>query len=249
MTLPSLEQLVRTVATSEATDLDRVRAAVEVADELGTLGDKVVTHFVESARAAGCSWSQIGAQLGVSKQAAQQAFVAPQATRRRRFGRTTTAAPFAGWTEHARAALDRAQGEATALGHHWIGTEHLLLGLAQGDGVAARALGSLGVDADAVRAHVEDIIGRGTEGSSGDRPYTSRTKKVLDLAVREAARLHHDYVGTEHLLLGLVREGQGVTAQILARRMGLDPARVTETVLEMVSAAGSPRTRGGRPTG
>lgn len=246
MSLPSLEQLVRSVDASHPTDLDRVRAAVEVADELATLGDRVVTHFVESARAVGCSWSQIGAQLGVSKQAAQQAFVIPQAPRRRRFGRTT-AASFADWTEHARAALDRAQGEATALGHHWIGTEHLLLGLAQGDGLAARDLGSLGVDADAVRTHVEDIIGRGTEGSSGYRPYTARTKKVLDLAVREAARLHHDYVGTEHLLLALVREGQGVAAQILVRRLDLDIPRIAETV--MVSVAGSPRTRGGRPTG
>ena len=249
MTLPSLDQLVRSVAASEPTDLDRVRAAVAVADELGVLGDKVVTHFVESARAAGCSWSQIGAQLGVSKQAAQQAFVAPPAPRRRRFGRTSSSIPFERWTDRARAALDQARHEAAALGHNYLGTEHLLLGLAQGDGLAARALARLGVDAAEVRDQVVESIGRGIEARPGDGPYTPRTKKVLELAVREAARLHCDYVGTEHLLLALVREGEGVAAQILVQRLGVDLPRVAETVLDMVSGGGSPRTRGGRPTG
>jgi hypothetical protein len=245
MTIPSLAQLVAAVASSEPSDLDRVRAAVEAADELGSLGDRVVTHFVESARAAGCSWSQIGAQLGVSKQAAQQAFVAPM-PRRRRFGRTAPSKPFERWTERARAALDTAQLEAAALGHNWLGTEHLLLGLAQGDGVAARALGRLGVEPDTIRDHVVDIIGRVPETGTGDRPFTSRTKKILDLAVREAARFHHDYVGTEHLLLGLVREGEGLAAQILVKRMGVDLPRLVEET--MVTDGGSPRTRGGRST-
>ena len=246
--LPSLEQLVGLVQKTEPSDLERVRAAVEVAEELGSLGDQVVTHFVESARAAGCSWSQIGAQLGVSKQAVQQAFVAP-APRRRRFGRTAhPRRPYESWTDRAKAALEKAHEEADGLGHNYLGTEHLLLGLAQGDGLAARALGRLGVEVGAVRGHVEEIIGRGTATGTRLRPSTPRTKKVLDLAVREAARLKHDYVGTEHLLLGLAREGEGVAAQILVQRLGVALTRVSETVLEMLTEAGSPRTRGERPT-
>ena len=239
MALPTLQQLVRAVGSSASTDLERVRAAVDVAEELGSLGDQVVTHFVEAARDAGCSWSQIGAQLGVSKQAVQQAFVAP-APRRRRFGRTAPAPPFGGWTDRARAALDRARQEAAALGHNYLGTEHLLLGLVQGDGLAARALGRLGVETNRVRDKIVEIIGRDIGEASAGVPYTPRTKKVLDLAVREAARLRHNYVGTEHLLLGLVREGEGVAAQILVQGLGVDLPRVSATVLEMVEEAGAP---------
>src|SRR3954452_16059561 len=124
--LPTVEQLVSSVAAAEDTDLDRVRAAVVMADDLGTLGDEVINHFVEAARGAGCSWSQIGAQLGVSKQAAQQAFVASP-RRRGRFGRRPDGVFGGRMGPSARAAIKAASGEAKELGPDHVGPEHLLL--------------------------------------------------------------------------------------------------------------------------
>src|SRR3982750_2199958 len=137
--LPTVEQLVSSVAAAEDTDLDRVRAAVVMADDLGALGDEVVNHFVEAARGAGCSWSQIGAQLGVSKQAAQQAFVAPP-RRRGRFGRRPDGMLTGRMGPTARAAIKGAFEEAKGLGHDHVGTEHLLLSAGEGAGLAAVAL-------------------------------------------------------------------------------------------------------------
>jgi hypothetical protein len=245
--LPSVQQLIASVDAAEFTELDRVRAAVVMADDLGAIGDQVVTHFVEEARTSGCSWSQIGAQLGVSKQAAQQAFVAAT-PRRGRFGRRPEMRPRGRWSAAAKAVIVGAREEAGALGHNHVGTEHLLLALAEGSGVGAAALGKLGVDPDAVRTHVVEIIGRGTVDGSLRRPFTPRTKKVLELAVRESIRLQHEDLRTEHLLLGLVREGEGVAAQILVQRLGVELPRVTQTVLDLLKDGG-PRTPDGPPTG
>ena len=245
--LPDFEQLVAAVDAAEATELDRIRAAVVMADELGSLGDAVVTHFVGAARTSGCSWSAIGAELGVSKQAAQQGFVA--GPRRGRFGRRPGNRPHWRWSDEAGLVLKATKDEARALGHDHVGTEHLLLGLTSGGGIAAAALRRLGVDHDAVRGHVEDMLGGSDSPGSARAPFTPRTKKILELAVREAIRLHHDRVRTEHLLLALVREGQGLAAQILVQRLGIDLARVTETVEEILREDGGPRTPGGRPTG
>jgi hypothetical protein len=244
--LPTASQLIAAVDESEFTELDRVRAAVVMADDLGALGDQVVSHFVEAARQSGCSWSQIGAQLGVSKQAAQQAFVAAT-PRRARFGRRPPAHRHGRWTADAKAVLIRARDEAGVLGHDYLGTEHLLVALVDGTGVAADALRRLGVDQSAVRRHIEEIIGRGL-APSGRRPVTPRAKKVLELAVRESIRLQHGELATEHLLLAIVREGEGVAAQILVQKLGLDLAQVRQTVLDLLTDAG-PRTPGGRPTG
>ncbi len=244
--LPTAQQLVSSVTAAEATELDRVRAAVVMADALGSLGDVVVTHFVEAARVSGCSWSQIGAQLGVSKQAAQQAFVAPT-PRRSRFGRRPAATPARRWNPQVQSLIAGARAEAAALNHSYVGTEHLLLALGTGPGLAAVALRRLGVDQEAVRAHIVDIVGRGTGGGPGEEPLTPRTKKVLELAVRESVRLKHDEVGTEDVLLALVREGEGVAAQILVRRLGVDLPHVTQTVMDLLKAGG-PRTPGEPPT-
>ncbi len=123
---------------------------------------------------------------------------------------------FDKFTERARKALSLAQEEAQRLQHNYIGTEHLLLGLIrEGDGVAAKVLGSLGVELDKARSSVESIIGRGDRVVLGEIGLTPRAKKVIELAVDEARRLHHHYLGTEHLLLGLVREGQGIAAGVL----------------------------------
>ena len=240
--LPPVEQLVTALDTAEAEPLDRVRTAVELADELGALGDQLVTHYVEAARGSGCSWAQIGAQLGVSKQAAQQAFVAPT-PRRSRFGRR-----HGKWSDEAGLVLKAAVAEAGSLGHNHVGTEHLLLALIRGDGLAAQALRRLEVGYEAVREHIEDIIGQCDAKASSHIPFTPRTKKVIELAARESIRLQHDQVRTEHLLLGLIREGEGVAPQILVSRMGIYLPTVVATIEKLVNQAGGPRTPGGRPT-
>ncbi|HWQ61379.1 MAG TPA: Clp protease N-terminal domain-containing protein, partial [Negativicutes bacterium] len=138
------------------------------------------------------------------------------------------------FTERARKVLALAQQEAGRLGHDYIGTEHLLLGLlAEGEGVAAKALGTLNINLDAVRGQVENTIGRGNGESGGEIAYTPRAKKVIELSVEEAQSLGHNYIGTEHLLLGLIREGEGVAAQVLTS-MGADINQVRQRVIELL---------------
>jgi len=142
---------------------------------------------------------------------------------------------FERFTDRARRVVVLAQDEARALNHNYIGTEHLLLGLIhEGEGVAAKALESMDVSLDAVRAQVVDIIGEGQSAPSGHIPFTPRAKKVLELSLREALQLGHNYIGTEHILLGLLREGEGVAAQVLTK-LGADLSTVRQTVMQMLS--------------
>jgi ATP-dependent Clp protease ATP-binding subunit ClpC len=128
-----------------------------------------------------------------------------------------------------------AQEEARMLNHNYIGTEHILLGLIhEGEGVAAKGLESLGISLEAVRAQVEEIIGQGQQAPSGHIPFTPRAKKVLELSLREALQLGHNYIGTEHILLGLIREGEGVAAQVLVK-LGADLTRVRQQVIQLLS--------------
>src|ERR1700731_2558841 len=148
---------------------------------------------------------------------------------------------FERFTDRARRVVVLAQDEARMLNHNYIGTEHILLGLIdEGEGVAAEALESLGISLDAVRQQVEEIIGRGQEAPSGHIPFTPRAKKVLEFSLRESLQLGHDYIGTEHILLGLLREGDGLAAQILVA-LGADLAGVREQVLRQL--AGQPPER------
>src|SRR5277367_3425434 len=125
---------------------------------------------------------------------------------------------FERFTDRSRRVVVLAQDQARMLNHQYIGTEHLLLGLIdEGEGVAARVLASLGIKQEMVRQRVEEIIGRGQQAPSGHIPFTPRAKKVLQLALREALQLGHNYIGTEHILLGLIREGEGVAAQVLVK--------------------------------
>ncbi len=141
---------------------------------------------------------------------------------------------FERFTDRARRVVVLAQEEARMLDHNYIGTEHILLGLIhEGEGVAAKALESLGISLDAVRQQVEEIIGRGQQALSGHIPFTPRAKKVLELSLREALQLSHDYIGTEHILLGLIREGDGVAAQVLVR-LGADLNRVRQQVIQLL---------------
>jgi ATP-dependent Clp protease ATP-binding subunit ClpC len=142
---------------------------------------------------------------------------------------------FERFTDRARRVVVLAQEEARMLSHNYIGTEHILLGLIhEGEGVAAKALESLGISLEAVRAQVEEIIGHGQQAPSGHIPFTPRAKKVLELSLREALQLGHNYIGTEHILLGLIREGEGVAAQVLVK-LGADLNRVRQQVIQLLS--------------
>ena len=141
---------------------------------------------------------------------------------------------FERFTDRARRVVVLAQDEARMLNHNYIGTEHILLGLLhEGEGVAAKALESLGISLDAVRQQVEEIIGQGQQAPSGHIPFTPRAKKVLELSLRESLQLGHNYIGTEHILLGLIREGDGVAAQVLVR-LGADRNRVRQQVIQLL---------------
>ena len=141
---------------------------------------------------------------------------------------------FEQFTDRARRVVALAQDEARMLNHDYIGTEHILLGLIhEGDGVAAKALESLGISLDAVRQQVLEIIGRGEQAPPGHIPFTPRAKKVLELSLREALQLGHNYIGTEHILLGLIREGDGVAAQVLVK-LGADLNRVRQQVIQLL---------------
>ena len=153
---------------------------------------------------------------------------------------------FERFTDRARRVLVLAQEEAGLLNHNFIGTEHILLGLIhEGEGVAAKALGSLGIRLEAVRQKVAERTGRGGSSATGPAPFTPRAKKVLELSLREALGLGHNYIGTEHLLLGLVREGEGVATQVLVS-LGADLSRVRHQVIELLS--GHPATGQEKPT-
>src|ERR687896_1592055 len=151
---------------------------------------------------------------------------------------------FDKFTERARKVLQLAQEEAQRFNHNYIGTEHLLLGLVrEGEGVAAKVLANLGVDLNKVRSAVEFIIGRGDRTVTGDIGLTPRAKKVIELSVDEARRLNHHYIGTEHLLLGLVREGEGIAAGVL-ESLGVNLEKVRTQVMQVVSQSATYQQQG-----
>jgi hypothetical protein len=236
-------------------DADIHRAAVEARDRLVDLQHEVERtrsdyhHAIRRLNAAGGSFREIADSLGLSHQRVHQivdagaseevtaetceTFLQRLLRRRRRSG----AGPFHRFTPRARDVVVHAQEEAHALGHNYVGTEHLLLGLLRvEDGVAAKALASFEVEYEAVRAGVEEIVGRGQGAlAAGRLPFTPRSKKTLELALRESLALKHNYIGTEHILLGLVRENEGVAAQILAGG-GADAAAVRTAVVGKLAA-------------
>jgi ATP-dependent Clp protease ATP-binding subunit ClpA len=155
---------------------------------------------------------------------------------------------FERFTDRARRVVVLAQEEARMLEHDYIGTEHLLLALIhEGEGVAATALRALDVDLDTLRREVEALVGRGQQPASGHIPFTPRAKKVLELALRESVQLGHDFIGTEHLLLGLVREGEGPAAQVLAQR-GIELDAVRQEVIRLLHGHQGREGRRGRRT-
>jgi hypothetical protein len=243
--LPDLDRLISAVNAEALTDqpLDRLAAAARARDELDELTEALLDHFVEAAREAGCSWSQIGGTIGVSKQAAQQRHTTTESVARRLLGRLPQQRRegrkllFRRFTTRARATVVHAQAAARRLGHNHIGTEHLLLGILQEpESIAAKALAEMGVTAEAVEAAVVEEIGRGHETVSGHIPFTPRAKKVLQLSLREALSMGHNYIGTEHMLLAIEREKDGVAAQILVR-CGVEPGRARQAIHRMLGPA------------
>jgi hypothetical protein len=189
--------------------LDNLSDAVRAGERLGEVADHLIGHFVDQARRAGASWTEIGQYMGVSKQAAQKRFVSKKDT----MGQSA----FDRFTQRARHTIIQSQEEARAAGHDYIGTEHVLLGLLhEPESLAVRAMEEQGAAPDRVRAAVTAAFGPPAQTPAvGHIPFTPRVKKVHELAVRAALRLGHDYVGTEHILLGLFDEGEGVAAKVL----------------------------------
>jgi hypothetical protein len=242
---PSLTELVATVDDRAPGDdpLVRLGAAAELAEELGGTADALLNHFVEKARAAGASWTQIGSALGVTKQGAQQRFV----------GRSARAElevlPYMDRvTARARTTINAALKEARHHGHSYIGTEHLLLGLLhEPKGLAVKALESAGCTVDDVRAAMEQRMPPPSGAGSGVDPMlTPRAKRALDLTLGEAVQLGHNYIGTEHLLLGLVKEGEGLAAQTLAD-LGVTQGNAQREVIALLTNYRKPADDSAKP--
>ncbi len=232
MTLDELITQTRAQAQS-IEPLTLLASAARRQQELSGVGDKLLDHFVQEARAAGCSWSQVGTALGVSKQAAQQRHSALRSF----IGKfvdsveSISAAVFKRFTARARRTIVLAQEEARLLQHNYLGTEHLVLGLlAEGDGIGAQALQRAGITLESVRAGIEEFVGRGEGAPKGHIPFTPRAKEVLKLALSEALELGHNYIGTEHILLGLLQEGEGLGVKVLVAA-GAQPDQLRATVL------------------
>lgn len=187
----------------EGGPLRHLSDAIEVSEYLGEISDHVIGHFVDQARRAGASWTEIGQSMGVTKQAAQKRFVPREPNDARRQGATV----FSRFTDRARRAVAQAQEEARLERHASVGPAHVILGLVhEPETLAGRCIRALGVQLDAVRSAARDSLDPpGDEAEAKEHvPFSAHAKKLLELTTREALRLGHNYVGTEHILLGLL---------------------------------------------
>jgi Clp amino terminal domain, pathogenicity island component len=228
---PRLDDLISGVETAHADPLDRVGGAVMIAEHLGDTADHLIGHFVDRARRAGASWTDIGRSMGVSKQAVQKRFVAKE-----------PAQDFTRFTPRARNVVVAAQNETRTAGNAEIRPEHLILGLlAEPEGLAMRALVAQDISTEAVRRAATAALPPRVDELPALIPFDAAAKKGLELTFREALRLGHDYVGTEHILLALleVEDGSGVLSGL-----GVDKAAVESAVTESLSA-----WSGARPAG
>jgi len=200
---PTLQQLIETVRSDAADgdDLAQLAAAARTAADLEEVADGTLSHFVEQCRRNGRSWSEISKALGVTKQAVHKRFSTPT---------------FERFTVRARGALKGAAAAATRLRHNYVGTEHVLLGLfSEPEGIAAKALVERGLTGDEVEAAILALTPRGAV-EVGAPPFTPRAAACLEKALDEALQLGHNYIGTEHILLGLFRDPEGFAARIMA---------------------------------
>ncbi|WP_341719405.1 Clp protease N-terminal domain-containing protein [Micromonospora sp. FIMYZ51] len=199
-----LDDLIRTIKQAHTDALDQLTDAVLVADHIGEVADHLIGHFVDQARRSGASWTEIGRSMGVSKQAAQKRFVSSALDPQQGFQR---------FTPRARNVVMASQNEAKAAGNAQITPAHLVLGLlAEPEALAARALTAAGVSAEAVREAATATLPPSVDEVPDLIPYDSAGKKALELTFREALRLGHNYIGTEHILLALLEQenGEGV---------------------------------------
>jgi Clp amino terminal domain, pathogenicity island component len=219
----SLQDVIQRVeAEADDQPLSRLQTASALVRELAEIGDAALGYFVDQARHAGHSWSEIGEALGVSKQAAQQ-----KQTVRLSLGLNPQT--LARFTDRARAVVAASEPIARKFGHGYIGTEHLLLALyQQPEGVAAQILVESGVSADNAEAAVARRIGPGSIVPEGKLPFTPRAMAVYNAALASAVEMGHNYIGTEHLLVGLAR-GTGVAAEVLAE-FGLTEVNLVQKV-------------------
>jgi hypothetical protein len=204
-----------------ATPLEQLSAAVLVSEHVGEVADHLIGHFVDQARRAGSSWTGIGQSMGVTKQAAQKRFVPGE----------LDDASLARFTDRAKVVLLKASNEARTRGHEQVGSEHLVIGLlAEWKGLAGQAIEAQGVTHDAVHAAVNAALPPGGEPRQYHIPFTAGMKKIRELTVREALRLGHNYIGTEHMLLGLLEAAEEPGAQILTG-LGITKAASEDWVL------------------
>ena len=207
-----LRQLIADVEATADAPLSRIEAAAAIRVQMEQLSDELLGHFVSEARTSGCSWAQIGEALGVTRQAAQQRHGGLAG----RLWRGLTDGLFKRFTARAKAAVVAAQDEARTRGDPAVGTEHVLLGLFAGeDNVATIVLGRLGIDRETVVREVDEQLPPGDGAPRGHMPFTKGAKKTLELALREALRLGHNYIGCEHILLALARVTDGTASRVL----------------------------------
>lgn len=212
-----LDDLIDAIKKTHSDVLDQLSDAVLAADHLDELADHLIGHFVDQARRSGASWTEIGKSMGVSKQAAQKRFTAK--------GESDLSQGFSRFTEQARSAVVASQNEAHAAGHAEIQPEHLVLGLlGEPEALAAKAIVAQGLALDAVRAAVAEALPSRSETVPSVIPFTAQARKALELTFREALRLGHDDIGTEHILLALLEEeaGKGVLAGLGLTKAGVE---------------------------
>ncbi|MFE0531463.1 Clp protease N-terminal domain-containing protein [Micromonospora parva] len=225
-----LDDLIQAIKTAHTDALDQLTDAVIAADHLGEVADHLIGHFVDQARRSGASWTDIGRSMGVTKQAAQKRFV-PKATDAAALDPN---AGFGKFTPRARNVVVASQEEARASGNAEIGPEHLVLGLlAEPEGLAARVMAGRGATPEAVREAVTAVLPPRAEQVPDLIPYDARGKKALELTFREALRLGHNYIGTEHILLALLEQedGDGVLTTL-----GLDKTAVEADLAAALAA-------------
>jgi hypothetical protein len=243
-----LDELISYIKNSEGTALDQVSAAVRISEHLGELADHLIGHFVDQARKTGASWTEIGQSMGVTKQAAQKRFVPKASDWGDLFSGAFPPEPvkYDRFTDRAKRAVIAAVEEGAIKRRHYrVLPEHLLLGLLhEQEGLAARAIAALGVSPEAARAALGAALPAAIpdEPTSGHIPFDSRTMKVMELTPREALALGHNYIGTEHILLGLLEEEESLGGGTLAG-LGITKERALAwlvPVLEQMAAAKGP---------
>ena len=218
----------------DGTPLERLSTAVLAGEQLEELADHLIGHFVDQARRSGASWTEIGQSMGVSKQAAQKRFVPRESGRAALQGDGL----FARFTPRAGQAMAHAHEAARKARHDFVGTEHIVLGLVtEPEGLAARAIEAQGVSLDEVKAAVVALLGPGNDDAvTGHLPFTRPAKKLLELTIREALKLGHNYVGTEHILLGLLSGDEGLGGQALIG-LGVTRERTLEWLIPVLAKA------------